>query len=109
MRILLDHDVPQPLRYHLEDHETHTAAYRGWGGLRNGDLMDAAAAAGYDLLITCDQRMRHQQDLAHYEITVVTIMGDRWPHIRQNIELIRDALSSAVRGAANPVYLDPEV
>lgn len=108
MRILLDHDVPQPLRYHLQGHETHTAAYLGWDGLRNGDLLEAAAGAGYDLLITCDQRMRYQQNLAHYDITVVTIMGGRWPQIRQNIDIIRDALSGAVPGGANPVHLPPE-
>ena len=109
MRILLDHDVPQPLRHHLQDHETHTAAYRGWDGLRNGDLLEAAVDAGYDLLITCDQRMRYQQNLALYDITVITVMGGRWPHIRQNLDLIRDALVGALRGDANPVHLRPEV
>ena len=108
MKILLDHDVPQPLRFLLKDHDTHTAAYRGWDGLRNGELLEAAAHAGYDLLITCDQRMRHQQNLSRYNITVITVMGGRWPHIRQNIDLIRGALSSAVRGEANPVHLRPE-
>ena len=108
MRIFLDHDVPQPLRHQLQDHEVHTAAYRGWDGLRNGDLLEAAAGAGYDLLITCDQRMRHQQNLNQYDITVITVMGGRWPHIRQNVDLILDALPSAVRGEANPVHLRPE-
>ncbi|MYC36179.1 MAG: hypothetical protein F4X66_04615 [Chloroflexi bacterium] len=79
MRILLDHDVPQPLRHRLQDHEVHTAAYRGWDGLRNGHLLEAAAGAGYDLLITCEQRMRHQQNLSQYDITVVTVMGVAGP------------------------------
>ena len=81
----------------------------GGDGLRNGDLLEAAVDAGYDLLITCDQRMRYQQNLAYYDITVITLMGGRWPHIRQNLDLIRDALAGAVRGEANPVHLRPEV
>lgn len=105
MRILLYHDVPQPLRHQLRDHETQIAAYRGWDGLRNGDLPEAAVDAGYDLLITCDQRMRYQQNIAYYDITVI---GGRWPHIRQNLDLNRDALAGAVRGEANPVHLRPE-
>ena len=43
MKILLDHNAPQGLRNALADHEVHTASYRGWSRLENGDLLEAAA------------------------------------------------------------------
>ena len=38
--------------------------YRGWSTLRNGELLDVAAYARYDLPITTDQHLRYQQHLA---------------------------------------------
>jgi len=32
-----------------------SARYAGFGGLKNGELLDAAEAAGFDVLLTVDQ------------------------------------------------------
>ena len=32
----------------------------GWQGLENGDLLDAADRAGFDLLLTCDENIQYQ-------------------------------------------------
>jgi hypothetical protein len=42
----------------LADYEIFTVAYLGWTGIRNGDLLDAAERAGFDVLITSDQGFR---------------------------------------------------
>jgi len=105
---LLDHNVPHGLRDALAQHEVHTADYLGWSGLENGDLLEAAASQDYDILITCDQGMRHEQNLSRYEITLVTIMHGHWNLIRPNINLVRQGIENAVRGRANPIYLQPE-
>jgi hypothetical protein len=55
MRILLDHNVPVPLRYALHDHEVETAFERAWEKLLNGELITAAEQAGFDLLIRTDR------------------------------------------------------
>ena len=107
MKILLDHNTPHGLRRELNNHEVHTADYRGWSELRNGDLLEAAARDGYDILITCDQGIRYQQDLGRYDITILTLMDVDWNIIRHNIGLIRQAIETAVRGEANPVHLRP--
>jgi hypothetical protein len=36
----------------------------GWPSLANGQLLAAAEQAGYELLITTDQNLRYQQNLA---------------------------------------------
>ena len=63
MKILLDHNAPHQLRRVLPKHEVHTAAYRGWSELGNGELLEAAASDGYDLVNTCDQGISNEQNL----------------------------------------------
>ncbi|MDE2938054.1 MAG: hypothetical protein OXR67_03935 [Chloroflexota bacterium] len=108
MKILLDHNTPHQLRRVLSEHEVHTAAYLGWSELENGDLLEAAASHGYDMIVTCDQSIHHEQNLGRYDVTLLTITSGNWNVIRQNIGPIRDAIETAVRGEANPVYLGPQ-
>ena len=44
MKVLLDENLPHSLREHLLEYETFTAAYMGWAGLKNGELLDVAEA-----------------------------------------------------------------
>ena len=108
MKIVLDHNAPHGLRGTLGDHEVHTADYLGWNELRNGDLLEIASSHGYDILITCDQSMRYEQNLSRYDVTLVTITSGDWNIIRQNIGPIRQAIVTAVRGEANPVQIRPQ-
>ena len=63
MRVLLDQPTPVPLRAFLKGHVVTTAAHQGWGRLKNGELLNAAEAAGFDVLVTTDKNMRYQQNL----------------------------------------------
>ena len=60
MRILFDQGTPVPLRHALTDHSVATAYEMGWSRLSNGDLLDAAEARPFDLLITTDQILSRQ-------------------------------------------------
>ena len=57
----------------------------GWAGLENGELLKKAVEAGFDVLITMDTDMVHQQNLAKYPIAVVALraasnrLGDTRP------------------------------
>jgi hypothetical protein len=55
MKILFDQATPVPIRQYLKGHVVRTAAQQGWATLRNGDLLNAAEEAGFDLLLTTDQ------------------------------------------------------
>jgi hypothetical protein len=61
MRILFDQGTPVPLRDHLAGHFVQTVFELGWSNLANGALL--ASAEIFDLLITTDQQLRHQQNL----------------------------------------------
>lgn len=105
MRILFDHGVPVPLRRHLSDHSTDTAAERGWERLSNGEFLDQADAEGYDLLITTDQSLRFQQNLTARPFGVVVLMTTAWPRIERHVPEIRAAVDAAVAGAAVEVSM----
>lgn len=64
MRVLFDQPTPVPLRAFLQGHAVTTAAHQGWGRLKNGELLSAAEAAGFDMLVTTDKNMRYQENLA---------------------------------------------
>jgi len=67
MKILFDQGTPVPLKDHLNDHTVQTAFELGWSNLENGALL-AVAEDAFDLLITTDQQLRYQQNLAGRKI-----------------------------------------
>lgn len=74
MRILFDHCVPQRLRRVLPGHEISTTFERGWNDLQNGKLR-AIAALHFDVMITVDRNLRHQQNPATLPIAVIVLVG----------------------------------
>lgn len=46
----------------------------GWRGTSNGDLLRRAEAAGFNVLITADRNLEHQQNIAHLGLGVVVLM-----------------------------------
>jgi hypothetical protein len=63
MLILFDHVTPRGIARVLSGHTVTTAKERGWDTLGNGDLLAAAKQAGFDVVVTADKNMRHQQNL----------------------------------------------
>jgi hypothetical protein len=84
----------------------HRPQARGWDRLNNGALLTAAEAAGFELLITTDRRIRYQQNLSARPIAIVVLAGStRWSRIRLNFERI----STVVDGAGPGSYAEVEI
>ena len=94
MRILLDESVPQRFAADLVAHEVSTVRKERWIGLRNGVLLRAAAAAGFDVLITMDRSLPYQQNLRAIGIAVVVItrVRNRLRDLRRLIPQIESTL-----------------
>ena len=73
MKILLDECLPVDFRLRFPQHETHTAEWAGLKSLSNGALLKAAEEAGYDVLLTVDQGLPHQNNFTGRRIAVVAI------------------------------------
>jgi hypothetical protein len=63
MLILFDQSTPVPIRTFLKGHKVQTAWQLGWDKLKNGELLKAAEDAGFDVFVTPDKNIRHQQNL----------------------------------------------
>jgi len=99
MRVLFDQGTPAPLRRVLSKHQVKTAFECGWEKLENGALLTAAEGAGFEVFITTDQNLRHQQNLAQRRIAVVVLTSANWPRIRPHADLVTSALDELVPGA----------
>ena len=64
MRVLFDHGTPVPLRRALVGCHVETAYELGWSRFANGDLLSAAEAAGFAVMVTTDQNLRYEQNAA---------------------------------------------
>lgn len=58
MLILFDNGVPAPLRHAITGHMVVEAIERGWDRLLNGELIAAAEAAGFEILLVTANLIR---------------------------------------------------
>jgi hypothetical protein len=65
--------VDERLRHLFTPHECHSARYAGLVGLQNGQLLSAAEAAGFQVIITTDQSIPDQQDLSLRRISILIL------------------------------------
>lgn len=70
MNILLDENLDWRLKRDMPGHVVDSVPLIGWAGLKNGELL-ARAEGTYDVLLTMDKGIPHQQYLARYKIAVV--------------------------------------
>ena len=75
MRVLLGEQLPRQLAGHLAGHEARTIHQQGWAGLQNGDLLQRAAQAGFEVFLTADQNLEFQQNLAHSPLRVIVLVA----------------------------------
>jgi len=105
MKVLLDQGTPAPLRWHLAGHLVDTAFERGWSNLQNSDLLDAAERAGCQLLITTDQNLRYQLNLAGRQIAILVLLSTAWPRIRLRVDDIQAAVDEIAPGEYREIQI----
>jgi hypothetical protein len=96
VRVLFDQGTPVPLRDALSRHEVSTAYERGWSTLDNGDLLDAAEREGFDVFVTTDQNLKHQQKLSARRIAIVVLTSTSWPRIQRELSAIVRAIDATL-------------
>ncbi|MGA2600354.1 MAG: DUF5615 family PIN-like protein [Bryobacteraceae bacterium] len=93
MRLLIDECLDERIRLSFPGHDCQTARFANLAGLKNGQLLEAAEAAGFDVLITADQNIPHQQNLNRRKLSLLIFRG-RTNRLRDLITLIPAALSA---------------
>jgi predicted nuclease of predicted toxin-antitoxin system len=94
MRVLLDNNVLQQLAPLITGHEVVHARQLGWSELANGNLIGAAEAAGFEVLITADRGILYQQNIAGRKISILLLRNYRitMKHLKPLIPNVLTAL-----------------
>ena len=105
MRVLFDNGTPRGVAAALSEHVVIEARTHGWDTLRNGELLDAAESAGYDVFVTTDRNLRYQQNLTGRRIAIVVLGVGRWRLIRNNLPAIAAAVAAAAPGSFTEIEI----
>ena len=87
----------------LQGHIVKKARAQGWDTLSNGDLLNAAEEAGFEVLLTTDTNLPHQQNLKGRKLAIVVISKNRWDLVRPMMQQIANAVNSARPGTCTLV------
>jgi len=71
MKILFDNGTPKPIARSLIGHEVTFARKIGWHELENGELIQKAEDAGFDVLLSTDKNILYQQNLTGRRIALI--------------------------------------
>jgi hypothetical protein len=100
MRILLDHCIDWRLKQSLPKHKVNSAQEMGWEGLKNRKLL-STAATGFDVMITVDQSIKHQQNIDRLPIAVLALIAhsNRLEDVKRLIPTIEACLPNLKKGS----------
>ncbi len=70
MKLLIDECLPRALKHLLTGHICRTVREMGWSGTANGALL-ALAESEFDVFVTIDQSLRHQQNLSGRKVSLL--------------------------------------
>jgi predicted nuclease of predicted toxin-antitoxin system len=73
VKVLLDENLDVSLRHELVGHDVRTVTYMRWNGVRNGKLVAAAVADGFEVIVTTDQGMADQLNLHAQPIAIAIL------------------------------------
>ena len=93
MKVLLDESVPVQVRTALPTHDVTTVSELGWKGRENGELLDAAEQAGFDVLVVADKNVRYQQNLRGRKIALVELWTNHRPTLERHFAQIASAVA----------------
>lgn len=93
MRIIIDECVPSIVKRSLPERRIVTVQDAGWAGIKNGELLRLVSAE-FDVFITSDKNLKHQQNLAAFELSVILLPSNQVPAVKALLPQIDDALTN---------------
>jgi hypothetical protein len=99
MKIIIDECVPSLVKRELSFFKWNVVSVQdmGWAGVKNGELLRRIAAE-FDIFITSDKNLRHQQNLSNLDLAILILPTNQLPEIRAVIKSIDDALAVLLPG-----------
>ncbi len=105
MKVLFDQGTPIAIRNALQGHVVRTAHEQGWSTLSNGELLRVAEEDGFEVLLSTDTSLPHQQNLTGLKLAVVILSKNRWTLIERRVREIAAAVNLAKAGTYSVVEI----
>ncbi len=71
MKLLLDECLPRRIKNHLKEFDVFTVGEKGWSSLKNVNLLKAAIADNFDILLTVNKKLKYEQNIKLFDIAIV--------------------------------------
>ncbi len=110
MRVLFDHNFPRQLRRHFPPHEVRLTREVGWEELDNGKLL-GMAQQDFDVLLTMDANLYHQQTVARFHIAVIVLRAynNTYETLYLMMPDVFDLLNNVEPGKIYYIYADEKL
>jgi hypothetical protein len=110
MRILFDQQISRKVRHDLSPHLVSLAKEKGWERLNNGALLNKAQAE-FDVMLTMDTNIYHQQNVALYDIAIIVLRAydNDYKSILPLLPEVKDLLERVQPGEIYYAYIDEKL
>lgn len=110
MKVLLDECLPQKLRLFLPGHDVQSARFAGFSGKKNGELLQLAEDAGFEVLVSADQGIPFQNKMDGRTIALVILKApsNDIDTLRRGAELVLETIGRIGPGAVIALTIPPE-
>jgi len=108
MRVLFDHNIPSGTARALVHHQVTEAIDLGWQRISNGQLIANAEQAGFDVFLTADKRIPHQQNLKGRRLATIVIGNPTWRILQRHPDRVTAAVEAATPGSYTEVEISFE-
>ncbi len=92
MKIIIDECVPSIVKKGLPSRGIVTVQEMGWAGIKNGKLLELVAA-DFDVFITSDKNLRHQQNLTAFDLAIILLPTNQVPAVQDLLPQMDEALN----------------
>jgi len=97
VKILLDECTPHVLKRLLTGFEIKTVQDQDWSGITNGALLRLAEGQ-FDVLITSDQNLKYQQNLAGRQLAIIQLPTNQVPLVVKLVPNVQAVLEKIQTG-----------
>jgi hypothetical protein len=73
--------------------------------MENGELIQKAEEAGYEVLLSTEKNIKYQQNLSSRKIALVVLGNSQWPMVRLCLDRIAAAVNAATPGSYSEVEI----
>jgi len=97
LKILLDEGVPDIIKQRLSSFSIFSVKEMAWRGITNGKLLDLMSEHEFQIIITNDKNLPHQQNLAKRQISAILPANDI-PTVVELLPEIAGAIDTILAG-----------